>query len=256
VAVASHKGRLSVWREGDVTGPGLRVAQLNLARWSELVACNRKNRHRTFAAIGHQRQSAGIVDRHTGCAEPRFDSVDNRRRPNFKIDHRKLVVGNGLFWIGGVNLEGPGHKREAFVTRYRNALRWPHNAGRCFHFAQQLRRRDTKVDNAYGIGRWIVGHDIYAVNQHRFVVIRRDENLRRSAYTEQRQRSQSEAKPRRSPIAGFHDASPARLIVAKHRPRRAATRDPQRLTPYGRECFPLKAQPPPGRGMLAPTALS
>src|SRR5262249_4035732 len=136
----------------------------------------------------------------------------------------KLVVGNGLFWIGGGNLEGPRHKREAFVTPYRNALRWPHNPRPCFHFPPHPPGADTKVDYAYRIRRRILRHDIYAVNQHRFVVIRRDQNLRRSAYTEQRQRSQSEAKPRRSPIAGFHDASPARLIVAKHRPRRAATR--------------------------------
>jgi hypothetical protein len=115
IAIASHESSLAIGRECNVTGPGLRVAQLNLAGWSELIAGNRENRHRSFAAIGHQRQSAGIVDRHTGCAEPGFECIDDRRRLRLKIDHRKLVVWNSLFWIGWVHFEGSGHEDEAFI---------------------------------------------------------------------------------------------------------------------------------------------
>jgi hypothetical protein len=56
------------------------------------------------------------------------------------LNHGELVVRRDLLWVGRIDFERSGHKREAFIAGQCDTLRRPNNAGWRLHFANHFRR--------------------------------------------------------------------------------------------------------------------
>ena len=213
ITIASYQCTLPIRSERDMTGPDFESPSSNLAGRGQLVACDRKDGHGAFAAICHQRQSAGIVDRHASRAQTGLKRRNDRRRFGLEVDYRELVVRNGLFRVSRIYFEGTGHQRKAFIARYRYALRGPTTLAGALtspmRFGGETPRSMMLTVSAAGLA----GTTFAPSTSTALLSFAETQNLGRSPYAEQREYGQREAKLRRPPTGRSHKASPARIIL-------------------------------------------
>src|SRR5262249_35836063 len=123
IAVASHQRVLAIWREGNMARSRLGIAKIDLTGRRQLVAAHHEHGNGAFTAVGDQDQCAGVVDRYARGTKTCFEGCDNCWWLRLEIDHRKLVIRYGFFWIGGGVLSwSPLHPR-AFCSRDLATLR-------------------------------------------------------------------------------------------------------------------------------------
>ena len=150
---------------------GLVVAQTDLAHRRECMAGDGKHRDRSLRAVGDQCQRSGAIDRHAGGALARLQLRRDPGRRSLEIDHRELVVGDGLLRIGRIDFGCPGDERETLIARNRHAGRWADHAGRGRDLGEDLGWRRIEINDGDGIGWRIRRHRIYAVDENGFPVI-------------------------------------------------------------------------------------